>query len=206
MNKLLWTLSVTILLLSGCASTKVESVWKDPNKNVKLSKVFVLAVLKEPANRDSVEYGIANILNADTLRAIPTLDSFPNIDKIDKAEVARMIKEYGIDGVLVIRLVDRKVEKVYVPGTSYYDAVYGNRYLGGWYNYYGYGYNAFMIPGYTEENYVSTVETVVYEFASDKILWSTVTETRENTVSGAIQSYLNAIGKPLSDSGLFDKT
>ena len=204
MNRMLSTLCVTVLLLAGCATTTVESVWKDSGKNVKLGKVFVLAVLKDPANRDSVEYGIANILNADTLRAIPTLDAFPNIDKIDKTKVARMIKEYGVDGVMIIRLVDRKVEKVYNTGTSYYDSLYGNRYMGGWYNYYWSGYDAFMDPGYVTENYVSTVETAVYDFATDKILWSTVTETRENTVDGAIRSYLKAIVKPLSDSGLFD--
>ena len=136
MPKLIWIICLMALGVVACGTTKVESVWKDKAQTGKLDKVFVLAVLKEPANRDAVEYGIANILNGDTLRAIPTLDFFPNLDQIDKAKAREMIKEYGVDGALVIRLVDRRVEKVFVPGTSYYDALYGNRYAGGWYNYY----------------------------------------------------------------------
>ncbi|MGW8311928.1 MAG: hypothetical protein ACWGOL_01705 [Desulfuromonadales bacterium] len=203
MPRLIWILCLMALGVAACATTKVESVWKDKAQTGKLDKVFVLAVLKEPANRDAVEYGIANILNADTLRAIPTLDFFPNLDQIDKAKARAMIKEYGIDGALVIRLVDQRVEKVFVPGTSYYDALYGNRYAGGWYNYYAYGYDAFWRPGYTTADYISTVETAIYDIATDKIIWSTVTETRENTVPGAINSYLKAIDKSLTASGLF---
>jgi hypothetical protein len=203
MPKLIWIICLMALGVVACGTTKVESVWKDKAQTGKLDKVFVLAVLKEPANRDAVEYGIANILNGDTLRAIPTLDFFPNLDQIDKAKAREMIKEYGVDGALVIRLVDRRVEKVFVPGTSYYDALYGNRYAGGWYNYYAYGYDAFWHPGYTTENYISTVETAIYDIATDKIIWSTVTETRENSVQGAINSYLKAIDKSLMASGLF---
>ena len=203
MNRLLWLLCCLVLALSACATTDVESVWKDATRTEKLNKVFVLAVLKEPAYRDSVEYGIVNILNGDELRAIPTLDSFPNIDQIDKDKAAKMSQEYGIDGVLIARLVDRKAETVYHGGPSYYDGFYGNRYRGGWYNYYGAGYNAFNAPGYVTENYISTVETVIYDIATDKVLWSAITETRENTPSKAIASYLETIGKALQENGLF---
>ena len=203
MNRLLWLLCCLVLALSACATTDVESVWKDATRTEKLNKVFVLAVLKEPAYRDSVEYGIVNILNGDELRAIPTLDSFPNIDQIDKDKAAKMSQEYGIDGVLIARLVDRKAETVYHGGPSYYDGFYGNRYRGGWYNYYGAGYSAFNAPGYFTENYISTVETVIYDISTDKVLWSAITETRENTPSKAIASYLETIGKALQENGLF---
>jgi len=85
--------SCTALALVACVTTDVESVWKDETRTEKLDKVFVLAVVKNPAYRDSIEY--------------------------------------GIDGVLLPRLVDRKVETVYVGGPSYYDGFYGNRYRGG---------------------------------------------------------------------------
>ena len=203
MNRLLWLLCCTALALIACATTDVESLWKDEARTEKIDKVFVLAVLKEPAYRDSVEYGIVNILNQDDLRAIPTLDSFPDINQIDKDKAFQMSKEYGIDGVLIARLVNRKVETVYVGGPSYYDGFYGNRYRGGWHNYYGAGYNAFNTPGYFTENYISTVETVIYDIATDKVLWSAITETRENVPSKAIASYLETIGKSLQESGLF---
>ena len=192
------------LLLVACAEkTEVQSAWKDETKVGKINKVFVLAVVPDPAIRRSVEYGIVDLLNKETLRAIPTLDSFPNIDDIDKDLAHKMMQEYGIDSVLMIRLVDRNVEKTYVSGTSYYDGFYGNRYRGGWHNYYGRGYNVFRTPGYVIEKYISTVETVLFDIATDKILWSTVTTTRENIVAKAIESYLKTIDSPLADSGLF---
>ena len=54
MNRLLWLLCCTALALVACATTDVESVWKDEARTEKIDKVFVLAVLKEPAYRDSV--------------------------------------------------------------------------------------------------------------------------------------------------------
>jgi hypothetical protein len=192
-------------MLVACAAdkTKVQSVWKDETKTGKVNKVFVLAVVKDPAYRRSIEYGIVNTLNEYKLRAIPTLDSFPNIDEIDKTLAHKMMKEYGIDSVLLVRLVDQRVDKTYVSGTSYYDGFYGNRYAGGWHNYYGRGYRAFTTPGYTIENLISRVETAIFDIATDKILWSTVTETKENVVPVAINSYLKTIDKSLEESGLF---
>ncbi len=205
MNKFLWLLCAATLMLVACAKndTEVVSVWKDQTKTGKINKVFVLAVVQEPSYRRLVEYGIADSLNATHLRAIPTLDTFPNIDDIDKTVAAKMIKEFGIDSILLIRLVDRKVETTYVSGTSYYDGLYGNRYAGGWYNYYGGGYNRFMTPGYTIENYISTVETAIFDIATDKVLWTTLTTTKGNVVPEAIKDYLLTINKSLAESGLF---
>ena len=72
MSRLWWLLCCTTLALVACATTDVESVWKDETRTEKLDKVFVLAVLKNPTYRDSVEYGIVNIVNSETLRAVET--------------------------------------------------------------------------------------------------------------------------------------
>jgi hypothetical protein len=205
MYKFLWLLCGAALMLVACAKndTEVVSVWKDETKTGKINKVFVLAVVQEPTYRRSVEYGIADSLNEDHLRAIPTLDSFPNIDDIDKTVAAKMIKEFGIDSILLVRLVDRKVETTYVSGTSHYDGFYGNRYAGGWHNYYGGGYNRFRTPGYTTETYISTVETEIFDIATDYILWTTLTETKGNVVPEAIKDYLQTIDKSFVESELF---
>jgi len=205
MNKFLWLLCGAALVLVACATndTEVVSVWKDETKRGKINKVFVLAVVQEPSYRRSVEYGIAERLNISHLRAIPTLDSFPNIDDIDKTVAAKMIKEFGIDSILLVRLVNQEVETTYVSGTSYYDGFYGNRYAGGWHNYYGGGYNRFMTPGYTTETYISTVETAIFDITTDKILWTTLTKTKGNVVPEAIKDYLQTINKSLAESELF---
>lgn len=204
MNKFLWLLCCVPLLLVACVeNTEVMSVWKDETNTAKLNKVFVLAVVSRPEVRRSVEYGIVDLLNGETLRAIPTLDSFPNIDEIDKALVDKMMQEYGVDGVLLARLVDQTVEKTYVSGTSYYDGFYRNRYAGGWHNYYGGAHRMFRTPGYTIEKHLSTVETAIFDMGTDKVLWSTVTQTRGNVIPEAVKSYLETIDTSLKESGLF---
>jgi len=198
MKQLLWLICFAALLLPACATTVVKSEWKDTSSKGKIGKVFVLAIVNQPTSRRAVENGIVNLLNKDRLRAIPTYETFPDVEKIDKALVAQMVQEYGIDGVLVVRLVNLEVEQTYVGGTYA-----GNLYPGGWYDYYGAGRAVMLSPGYTIENYTSTVETVVYTLATDKILWGTVTDTKENVVPKAIDSYLKTIDKSLAASGLF---
>ena len=198
MKNLLWLICCTPLLLAGCATTEVKSEWKDASGKEKIGKVFVLAIVNQPASRRAVENGVVNLLNRDRLRAIPTYESFPNVDNIDKALVSKMVQEFGIDGVLVVRLVNLGVEQVLVGGT-YAE----NLYPGGWYDYYGASRAVMLSPGYSIENYTSTVETVVYSLATNKILWGTVTDTRENAVPKAIDSYLKTIDKSFATSGLF---
>jgi hypothetical protein len=203
MNKLLWLTCGLVLLLTACATSGVVATWKDKTKTGKLNRVFVLAVVKEPAYRQLIEYGIVNILNEDRLRAIPTIDSFPGIGEIDKVAASDLIKEFGIDSVLLVRLVDRKVEQTYVEGTYYSDAYYRNRYATGWRNYYGAGFHGFETPGYVTSEYVNTVETAIFDLETDQIRWTALTETPGTEIKPAIESYLQTIGKALAASKLF---
>jgi hypothetical protein len=73
----------------------------------------------------------------------------------------------------------------------------------GYYGYYGGGYTVMSTPGYSTEYNISTVETTLFSTATNKRVWSTITETTETSVSKAIDSYIKVIGKSISESGLF---
>ena len=65
------------------------------------------------------------------------------------------------------------------------------------------GYTVMSTPGYTTEYNISTVETTLFSTATNKRVWSTITETTETSVNKAIDSYIKVMGKTISESGLF---
>jgi hypothetical protein len=193
----------TVLILAGCATTEVIDTWKDDSQIQKFTKIYVLAVVKEPTYRRMVEYELVKILEEAGVDSQATFDLFPNVDQIDKTAASASIKENGVDGVMVVRLVDTKQETVYTPGETYVSGAYGGRYRGGWHGYYGGGYRVMSTPGYSTEYYISTVESTIYRTDENKRAWSTMTETSETSVPDAIDSYIKAMDKQLKSSGLF---
>ncbi len=192
-----------IMMLSACATTEVVKTWKDDSQTQKFSKIFVLAVVKEPAYRRLVEHKLVAILQQAGADALVTYDLFPDADLIDKAAAARAIQDNDVDGVMVVRLVDTKKETVYTPGTTYIRGGYGGRYGGGWHGYYGGGYRRMRTPGYSTAYNISTVESTIFHAGTNERVWSTITKTTETSVASAIDSYIKAIDKPLKSSGLF---
>jgi len=203
MKKRILLLLMAGLLLTGCATTEVLDTWKDDSQTEKITTVFVLAVIKEPAYRNLVENKLVNVFKETGVTAYPTHLYFPQADQIDEAAAAAVIKEKGVDGVMVVSLVDTKNETVYTPGTTYIENDYGGRYNRGWYGYYGRGYRVVSTPGYTTEYNISTVESTIFNPNTKKRVWSTLTQTSETTVPDAINSYIKAIRSPLKSSGLF---
>lgn len=196
-------LSFGALFLASCSTTEVLNTWKDDTQNQKFSNVIVVAVVKTPAYRTLLENKLVDIIKKAGVDVKTAIDILPNTDLIDEAAATAAIKNTGADGVMVVRLVDKKKEQVYTPGTTYVQGGYGGRYAGGWYGYYGRGYQVVSTPGYTTEYSVSTVETAFFDTANNKRIWSTLTETTETSVAAAIDSYLKAISTPIKESGLF---
>ena len=199
----LFLLCCTLLLLSGCQTTEVLNTWSDEPQTQKFSKVLVIAVFKERVYRDLLEQKLVAALQADGIDAEAASNLFPDADVMDEAMTDTAMKQAGADSVMVIRLVDTRQEVVYTPGTTYVPGGYGGRYSMGYYGYYGGGYSAISTPGYTTEYNISTAETTVFSAASNKRVWSTLTETTETSVNSAINSYIKVIGKSVKASGLF---
>lgn len=191
------------LLLSACQTTETLNTWSDDSQAHAFSKVLVMAVLKEPVYRNLLEQKLVDALKAEGINAAAASNLYPNDDVLDEAMIDAAISQAGADSVMVIRLVDTRKETVYTPGTVYVPGGYGGRYGLGYYGYYGGGYSAMSTPGYTTEYNISTVETTLFDAASNKRVWSTITETTETSVKNGINSYIKVIGKSVTASGLF---
>ncbi len=183
-----------VLLLSACSTTKVVNTWKDDSQNQKFTNVLVVAVSKVPAYRSLIEQELVNTIKKAGADAKAAIDILPNTDLIDEKAASATVKETGADAVMVVRLVDTKKEEV-----SYARGGYGDRYDRGWHGYYGSGQRVM-----NTQWSVSTVETTLFDTATNKRVWSTLTSTTETTTADAINSYLKTIVKPIKESGLFE--
>jgi hypothetical protein len=196
-------LSVAVLLLTSCASTEVINTWKDDTQSQQFTNVLVVVVNKVPAYRTLIENELVDTIKKSGADAKSAAAILPNIDLTDEATASSAIQDAGADGVMVVRLVDTTKEQVYTPGTTYVQGAYGGRYNRGWHGYYDSGYRVINTPGYYSEYNVSTVETAIFDTATNKRVWSTITSTTEAREIDAIKSFLKAIRKPIQESGLF---
>lgn len=191
----------SVVLLNACATTEVLNVWKqDGESPQKLQKLLVVGVLQEPAYRKIFEQKLVKELQRDGVQAVPTFEQLGVKEKPSEEEARALINEHGADGVLLVRLVDSETKQVYTPGMT---VMVSNSYNAGWYGYYGGAYSVYNTPGRTYNYTEVTVETVIFDLASDKPVWSAVTRTTEEKKFEAIESYIKGIHGPLSASGLF---
>ena len=196
-------LCVAVLLLTSCASTEVVNTWKDDTQSQQFTNVLVVVVNKVPAYRTLIENELVDTIKKSGADAKSAATILPNTDLTDEATASSAIQDTGADGVMVVRLVDTTKEQVYTPGTTYVQGAYGGRYNRGWHGYYDSGYRVTNTPGYYSEYNVSTVETAIFDTATNKRVWSTITATTEAREIDAIKSFLKAISKPIQESGLF---
>lgn len=203
MKARLLSLLCSLLLLTGCQTTEVLNIWSDDSQTEKFSDVLVIAILKEPAYRNIAEQRLVEVLQAQGVEAESAGILYPHEGPMDQDIIDGMVAQSSADGVMIVRLVDARKETVYTPGTTYVPGGYGGRYSMGYYGYYGGGYTVMSTPGYTTEYNISTVETTLFSTATNKRVWSTITETTETSVNKAIDSYIKVIGKTISESKLF---
>ena len=169
--------AVAAAVIASCAaSTKLSSSWADPTAaNHKFNKVVVVGVTPNSSTRRMYEDDFSAELQA---RGITPVQSYTIVGEgqIDKDAAAAKLKELGVDGVIVTRLVDKETVQTYYPPT-YSTVGAPSAYYGGWYGYYNMGYSSMSTPGYVSNEKVYRIETNLYDFANDKLAWSGLTET-----------------------------
>lgn len=190
------------VLLTGCASTQLTSVWKDPAYQVHPTKVMVVAVAKKPMKRRIFEDEFVAQLRAHGTDAVASYTVLSDKKQDDQDAIAAKVKELGADAVLVTRLVSKKTIQVYVPGVPYFPPPYYGR----WPDYYGYGYRDMYSPGYMAEEQFAVMESNLYDTTKDDLIWAATSETE---ISGSdqarIKEYIGIMVKNMGAHGLLSK-
>lgn len=183
MRAVLGGLVLTIGALGCASSTKMLHSSTTPDfRPGSVKKIFVVGVAQTDSLRRLYEDTFVADLKQSKYDGEASYTRIPDPDpkKVDKDAVAGSLVKDGFTHVLVTRIVSVEDRETYVPPTTMAVGVgYGGYpgYYGGWYPYMSMSYGYVTSPGYTTVNRVVGLETNLYDLASQKLVWSGMTQT-----------------------------
>jgi hypothetical protein len=189
-----------LLLLNACATTKVVETWSDDSTHPTFRNVLVVAVHNFAPYRTLIEEEIAYHFRAAGFTANAAVDVLSTTEAIDRAAADVAIEKTGADCVMLVRLVGSETVEEVIPPALYLHTIYA----GGWFGYYDYSVRVIPLAGYTDEFRTIKVESTLFDTATGKRVWSTLTTTTEPEDTDALNSYVKAMGKYLKASELFN--
>jgi hypothetical protein len=201
-------LMLCFLVLTGCAATQVQQVWKDQNyQEGRLNNVFVIAMVYNDTARRMFESEFAKKLNGSGIKAV---ESFRSIEMetlksagLRDAAIAK-IRELGCDALLLSRVVDSRTKEEIIPGMTITTGfgMYGGAYVGA-----SYSFNQPAAPttqSYSHEQKFMGIETSLFSARTEKLLWAARSETRiEKSAMEEIRPYVSLIGGKLLSENMF---
>jgi hypothetical protein len=177
------TMLGALLFCAGCggSGTQFSATWTSPDyaQMQEVDEVLVVAVTKTEVRRRIFEDSLVSKLQAEGISAYPSNQFHESVDQMDEEEVEALIKERGIEAVIVTRILNIDRKDVVVPPSTTVSSYpsYGRPYYNSWYGYYSHGYGVTHDPGYTYEKVTVSLETNLYDSANGKLIWSGQSET-----------------------------
>src|SRR5262245_41946843 len=200
--------ALSLAALASCAATtQLTSQWADPAAaNRGFKKVAVVGATPNNAVRRMYEDDFAKNLQSRGITGVQSY-TFAAEGQIDKDAAVARLKDMGVDGIIVTRLVDKETVQTYYPPT-YSSVAAPTPYYGGWYGYYSMGYSYQSSPGYVAEDHVYRIETNLYDVQNDKLVWSGLTETTLSSGSAPdseVKPFIDLIAYNMEKSKILPK-
>ena len=168
-------------VVSVGAKTRFESVWKSPEAatvSFAGAKVAALVIDKDDSLRMSGEEALVRELNTRGMQGVASYRMVPKEELLDADRARPWYEKAGVQGVVALRVVNDDRRKTYVPSmwtSNYYTTLWG---------YYGYGWGAMYTPGYTRDERIVSLETLVFSVPKNALVWAGLSVT-ENPKDGA---------------------
>lgn len=173
---------VLAVVTFSCASTKIIGSWKDGDIGEKqYGSIMIVALTPNAVAKANVESQMATVLAGKGVNAKGAGGVFnPEVEITDemKDQIAKQLESEGYDGLLTFALVAEEEKTSYTPG-SYSYAPYSYGYGGSYWGYYGYYSPQVYQPGYYTTSEVYTVEAVLYDLSSEKMVWAARSESTD---------------------------
>jgi len=165
-------------LFASCSTSKVTFFFKDASYQKQPRKVLVLAVVRKPVVRRVVEDEFVRRFRDRGIEALRGYTVFPGDELATKEALERELMAGGFDALLLMRLMDPRSDLPGAPGaaTGQQGSPAGPG-SGGWPAYYSACYAAVYSPNYTLEDKYALAETSLYDVATEKLIWTAVSET-----------------------------
>ena len=204
-------LSGVSFLLFSCANTKISQSWVEPGHNKSYNDLLIIGIAESEQNRRAYESYFVQELSENAIEAEASYKLIKSNQKIDRDSVSKAIKGLDIDGVIVTHMVGIDEETIYRPSAGYsYGGAYGGYYrgghYGGLYSYYPHVNTYVHNPGYYTTHETYTIETSLYDVASEELVWTARSRTfSPESVDEVIVDLTKLLIKDLSDKNLIKK-
>lgn len=197
-------LLLAILLVGGCAPTKLRDAWKKPGFTGKVHKVYLVGVTRNDKFRKIFENELARQLNAQGVTGIPSYPDLLISGNVDRETLRARLLAQGTDAVLVARIAGSEQRTAmysgaeagyttYLPLSIYYEEHYNSSI-------------AVVAPGpAVEQDFrVISIGANLYETESAQIIWSALTETTvtDSNREQRLREFVELIALKLKEDGL----
>ena len=192
---------IFLFIMTSCATTSLNAVWKDESYQGRITNVLVMGVSKQPVRKRFFEDEFARQFQAHGVSATSSYRVFQSDGMLEKDLVLSKMRDMGIDTFLITRMVDKKTVETYIPGQVHHYAppVPHRR----WHGYYAASYGTIYEPGYTVKNEIVVLETNLYDAKNEELIWSALSETiKEGNEERVIKNFIKLIIKNLSATNL----
>lgn len=110
--------SVILVILSGCAITRITSI-RDPEfASVSYQKILVVAPFYDIELRQNTEKAFQEEFSQRGINVLTAMQILPPTRNYSDAELEELLDRYEIDAILVVALADYWESKTYVPESS----------------------------------------------------------------------------------------
>ncbi|NOQ69403.1 MAG: hypothetical protein GQ573_04785 [Gammaproteobacteria bacterium] len=207
----LFLLSGVSFLLFSCANTKISQSWVEPGHKKSYNDLLIIGIAESEQNRRAYESYFVEELSEKAIEAEASYRLIKSNEKIDRDSVSKAIKGLDIDGVIVTHMVGIDEETIYRPSAGYAYGGYGGGYYrggyyGGLYSYYPHVNTYVHNPGYYTTHETYTIETSLYDVASEELVWTARSRTfSPESVDEIIVDLTKLLIKDLSDKNLIKK-
>ncbi len=188
------------------AKTKFKTAWKSPEATqITLGpgdKVLAMVISAHDDSRNGAEAALAAELKKRGVEAIPAYTVIPKSVIQDEDKARPYVEKAGCKYAVIMRVVSQ--EKDIKGSGPMYTAVYTGPYYGGLYGgYWGFGWGMAYSAGNMQIDTKVSVETLVYDLGTDKLIWAGMSETvNPSTALKFIKELVNEVGKEMRKQGL----
>jgi len=186
------TVAIFPVLAGG---TKVVQRWVSPDvAKYQFDHVLTICIIKDETTRQMVEDAMAG--RARKGNALPSYNILQEPELRDKEQAKSKILKMGFDGAVIMRPLRVEDRVNYVPGS--YPPHYGS-----FWGYYGSAWPTLYMPDYVYTDKVVQVETTIFSIKDDKLLWTTLSETKNpESARDVVLGIAKEIGKEARKRGL----
>jgi hypothetical protein len=167
-------IAATALALAACASTPFRSTWRAPEEGsfaIAGVKMVALYASDVEATRRNAEEAMASEINARGGKGIAAYSILDSESGQDRAKVFEILRQAGMEKALVMRAAARERD-AFRP----YPWI-GSRF-GSYWGSYGWGWGVVYEPAYGYPETVVSIETRLYDVATDRLMWAAVSQSR----------------------------